>query len=219
MNKIIQINLAGQAVSIDEKAYQSLSHYLQTLENHFSTTIDGREILTDIEARIAELFFGKIRKGNAFINESDVAEAIQLMGTAEDMDIDEDPDTQHHQRAANPSSKKLYRDTDDRVLGGVCSGLGAYFGMDTSVVRILAVLLILFTGIPLIAYFVLWAILPEATTPEDRSRMKGGNTTINDIVNSVRQEATDVARNVKNEATNVADNLKKILIFRTQQNQ
>ncbi len=209
MNKIIQINLAGQAVSIDEKAYQSLSHYLQTLENHFSTTIDGREILTDIEARIAELFFGKIRKGNAFINESDVAEAIQLMGTAEDMDIDEDPDTQHHQRAANPSSKKLYRDTDDRVLGGVCSGLGAYFGMDTSVVRILAVLLILFTGIPLIAYFVLWAILPEATTPEDRSRMKGGNTTINDIVNSVRQEATDVARNVKNEATNVADNLKK----------
>ena len=209
MNKIIQINLAGQAVSIDEKAYQSLSHYLQTLENHFSTTIDGREILTDIEARIAELFFGKIRKGNAFINESDVAEAIQLMGTAEDMDIDEDPDTQHHQRAANPSNKKLYRDTDDRVLGGVCSGLGAYFGMDTSVVRILAVLLILFTGIPLIAYFVLWAILPEATTPEDRSRMKGGNTTINDIVNSVRQEATDVARNVKNEATNVADNLKK----------
>ena len=209
MNKIIQINLAGQAVSIDEKAYQSLSHYLQTLENHFSTTIDGREILTDIEARIAELFFGKIRKGNAFINESDVAEAIQLMGTAEDMDIDEDPDTQHHQQAANPSSKKLYRDTDDRVLGGVCSGLGAYFGMDTSVVRILAVLLILFTGIPLIAYFVLWAILPEATTPEDRSRMKGGNTTINDIVNSVRQEATDVARNVKNEATNVADNLKK----------
>ena len=209
MNKIIQINLAGQAVSIDEKAYQSLSHYLQTLENHFANTIDGREILTDIEARIAELFFGKIRKGNAFINESDVAEAIQLMGTAEDMDIDEDPDTQHHQRAANPSSKKLYRDTDDRVLGGVCSGLGAYFGMDTSVVRILAVLLILFTGIPLIAYFVLWAILPEATTPEDRSRMKGGNTTINDIVNSVRQEATDVARNVKNEATNVADNLKK----------
>ena len=209
MNKIIQINLAGQAVSIDEKAYQSLSHYLQTLENHFANTIDGREILTDIEARIAELFFGKIRKGNAFINESDVAEAIQLMGTAEDMDIDEDPDTQHHQRAANPSNKKLYRDTDDRVLGGVCSGLGAYFGMDTSVVRILAVLLILFTGIPLIAYFVLWAILPEATTPEDRSRMKGGNTTINDIVNSVRQEATDVARNVKNEATNVADNLKK----------
>jgi phage shock protein PspC (stress-responsive transcriptional regulator) len=209
MNKIIQINLAGQAVSIDEKAYQSLSHYLQTLENHFANTVDGREILTDIEARIAELFFGKIRRGNAFINENDVSEAIQLMGTAEDMDIDQDPETQHRQKETNTSSKKLYRDTDDRVLGGVCSGLAAYFGMDTSVVRIIAVLIILFTGIPLIAYFVLWAILPEANTPEDRSRMKGGNTTINDIVNSVRQEATDVARNVKNEANNVADNLKK----------
>jgi len=63
MNKIIQINLAGQAVSIDEKAYQSLSYYLQTLENHFANTTDGQEILTDIEARIAELFFGKIKKG------------------------------------------------------------------------------------------------------------------------------------------------------------
>ena len=209
MNKIIQINLAGQAVSIDEKAYQSLSNYLQTLENHFANTTDGQEILTDIEARIAELFFGKIKKGNTFINEKDVAEATQLMGSAADMDIDDETDTKQSQRTKSTNNKKLYRDTDDRVLGGVCSGISAYFGMDTSVVRIIAVLLIIFTGIPLIAYFVFWAILPEASTPEDRSRMKGGNTTINDIVNNVRQEATDVARNVKNEASNVADSIKK----------
>lgn len=209
MNKIIQINLAGQAVSIDEKAYKSLSYYLQTLENHFANTIDGQEILTDIEARIAELFFGKIRKGNTFINEKDVAEATKLMGSAADMDIDNETDTKQSQSTNSNNNKKLYRDTDDRVLGGVCSGISAYFGMDTSVVRIIAVLLIIFTGIPLIAYFVFWAILPEASTPEDRSRMKGGNTTINDIVNNVRQEATDVARNVKNEASNVADRIKK----------
>ncbi|MBT6236693.1 MAG: PspC domain-containing protein [Bacteroidetes bacterium] len=210
MNKIIQINLAGQAVSIDEKAYQSLSTYLQTLENHFSNTQDGAEILADIEARIAELFFGKIKKGNAFINETDVYEAIALMGTPEDMGIEDDPSESSTKRSAHKSTdKKLYRDTDDRVLGGVCSGLAAYFNFDTSIMRIIAVLLILFTGVPLIAYFVLWAILPEATTPEDRSRMFGGNTTVNDIVNNVRKEATDVANSVKSEATQIAERLKK----------
>lgn len=211
MNKIIQINLAGQAVSIDEQAYAVLSQYLRTLENHFRNTEDGKEILEDIEARIAELFYGKIKKGNAFINQQDVDEAIQLMGTPEDMGIDEDTS----QRADASQSytytmdKKLFRDTDDRVLGGVCSGLAAYFSMDTSVVRIVVILLILFTGIPLFAYFILWIVLPEATTPEDRSRMRGGNTTVNDIVNNVRREATDVARNVKKEASEVADSLKK----------
>lgn len=215
MNKIIQINLAGQAVSIDEKAYQSLSTYLQTLENHFSNTQDGAEILADIEARIAELFFGKIKKGNAFINETDVNEAIALMGTPEDMGIEDDPSESSTKRSAHKSTdKKLYRDTDDRVLGGVCSGLAAYFNFDTSIMRIIAVLLILFTGVPLIAYFVLWAILPEATTPEDRSRMFGGNTTVNDIVNNVRKEATDVANSVKSEATQIAERLKKNETFK-----
>jgi len=209
MNKIIQINLAGQAVSIDEKAYESLSEYLGTLENHFAKTADGSEILADIEARIAELFFGKIKKGNEFINATDVSEAIKLMGTAEDMGIDESSEYESAEHSSNTSNKKLFRDTQDRVLGGVCSGLAAYFNMDTSIVRIAAILLIVFTGIPLIAYFVLWILLPEATTPEDRSRMKGGNTTVNDIVNNVRREATDVARSVKNEANNVADSLKK----------
>ena len=210
MNKIIQINLAGQAVSIDEKAYQSLSEYLHTLELHFSKTEDGDEILADIEARIAELFFGKIKKGNAFINASDVEEAIGLMGTPEDMGIEDESNQQSTSYESPHSSyRKLFRDTDDRVLGGVCSGLAAYFNTDTSLVRIAVILLIIFTGIPLIAYFVLWVVLPEATTPEDRSRMKGGNTTVNDIVNNVRKEAGDVARNVQKEANNVADSLKK----------
>ena len=208
MNKIIQVNLAGQSVSIDEKAYQSLSSYLQTLENHFAKTEDGGEILHDIEARIAELFFGKIKKGNSFINATDVNEAIHLMGTPEDISIDED---QEHKNSDGPpiSHKKLFRDTDDVVLGGVCSGLAAYFNIDTNIMRILVILLIIFTGIPLIAYFVIWIAIPEATTPEDRSRMYGRNTTVNDIANNVRNEATNAARSVKTKANNVASSLKK----------
>ena len=208
MNKIIQVNLAGQSVSIDEKAYQSLSSYLHTLENHFAKTEDGDEILQDIEARIAELFFGKIKNGNSFINATDVHEAISLMGTPEDISIDEDQEPKRN-RSSYTSRKKLFRDTDDRVLGGVCSGLAAYFNMDTNIMRIAVILLIIFTGIPLFAYFVIWIAIPEATTPEDRSRMHGGNTTVNDIVHNVRNEATNAAQSVKKEVNNVADRLKK----------
>ena len=210
MNKIIQINLAGQAVSIDEQAYQKLSEYLKQLENHFATTPDGSEILGDIESRIAELFFSKLKKGNAFINNTDVSEAITLMGTPSDMGIEDDYEEQAtDQTSSAETSKKLFRDPNDRVLGGVCSGLAAYFGMDTSLMRVITVLLVVFAGLPIFIYIILWAILPEATSPQDRYRMYGDATTVNDIVDSVRNEAKGVASRVKNEASNVANNFKK----------
>lgn len=210
MNKIIQINLAGQAVSIDEQAYQKLSEYLKQLENHFATTPDGSEILGDIESRIAELFFSKLKKGNAFINNTDVSEAITLMGTPSDMGIEDDYEEQAtDQNSSAETSKKLFRDPNDRVLGGVCSGLAAYFGMDTSLMRVITVLLVVFAGLPIFIYIILWAILPEATSPQDRYRMHGDATTVNDIVDSVRNEAKGVASRVKNEASNVANNFKK----------
>lgn len=210
MNKIIQINLAGQAVSIDEQAYQKLSEYLKQLENHFASTPDGSEILGDIESRIAELFFSKLKKGNAFINDTDVTEAITLMGTPSDMGIEDEYEEQaSNQTSSAKTSKKLFRDPNDRVLGGVCSGLAAYFGMDTSLMRVITILLVVFAGLPIFIYIILWAVLPEATSPQDRYRMYGDATTVNDIVDSVRNEAKGVASRVKNEASNVANNFKK----------
>ncbi len=209
MNKIIQINLAGQAVSIDEIAYQSLANYLRSLQNHFATTQDGDEILADIESRIAELFFSKIKKGNTFINTIDVSEAVSLMGTVEDIDIADEESEQAGTHKALPLGKKLFRDSEDRLLGGVCSGLAAYFNIDTSLARLGMILLMLFTGVPLLAYFILWAVLPATITLEDRTRMRGGNTTVNDIVNNVRRGASDVADSVKNEASIMAKKLKK----------
>ena len=156
MNKIIQINLAGKAVSIDEQAYQKLSEYLKQLENHFASTPDGSEILGDIESRIAELFFSKLKKGNAFINDTDVTEAITLMGTPSDMGIEDEYEEQaSNQTSSVETSKKLFRDPNDRVLGGVCSGLAAYFGMDTSLMRVITILLVVFAGLPIFIYIIL----------------------------------------------------------------
>jgi len=95
MNKIIKINLAGQAVSIDEQAYNSLSQYMRSLEKYFINTESGKEILEDIEARIAELFFATLRS-NDFISEIHVQEAITLMGTAQDMGAEDNDESQDY---------------------------------------------------------------------------------------------------------------------------
>jgi phage shock protein C len=198
MNKIIQINLAGQAVSIDEQAYETLRNYLKTLEEHFKHTNSGAEILQDIEARLAELFIGKTKVNNSFISEKDVNEAIALMGTPADMGIDEDPiDADPSKGSYEKLGKKLFRDADDKVLGGVCSGLGAYLNIDATVIRIITLLLVLFGGLSIIPYLILWAVIPSAKTAQDRFRMHGETPNINDIANNIRNEANEVASNLK----------------------
>ncbi|PCJ64547.1 MAG: hypothetical protein COA58_12465 [Bacteroidetes bacterium] len=210
MNKIIQINLAGQAISIDEQAYAILSKYLGTLERHFNNTESGSEILADIEARIAELFFGKLKSGSSFITENDVNESIELMGTAEDMGLDEDSFSEtSSENHSTSKSKKLFRDPEDRIISGTCSGLAAYFGIDAGVVRIIFLLLVLFAGVPILPYIILWIAIPEAKTPQDRYRMHGDANTVSDIANNIRKEAHTVSDNLRNGANQISNDLKK----------
>jgi phage shock protein PspC (stress-responsive transcriptional regulator)/uncharacterized membrane protein len=208
MNKIIKINLAGQAVSIDEQAYNSLSQYMRSLEKHFINTESGKEILEDIEARIAELFFATLRS-NDFISEIHVQEAITLMGTAQDMGAEDNDESQDSQGYKDPKRKKLFRDKEDAIFGGVCSGIGAYYGLDTLAVRIMFILLVMLAGAPIVAYILLWAIIPAAITPQDRYRMHGDASTISDIANNIREEATNVSSNLRNGASKWSKNIKK----------
>ena len=208
MNKIIKINLAGQAVSIDEQAYNSLSQYMRSLEKYFINTESGKEILEDIEARIAELFFATLRS-NDFISEIHVQEAITLMGTAQDMGAEDNDESQDSQAYKDPKRKKLFRDKEDAIFGGVCSGIGAYYGLDTIAVRIMFILLVMLAGAPIVAYIILWAIIPAAITAQDRYRMHGDASTISDIANNIREEATNVSSNLRNEASKWSKNIKK----------
>jgi len=208
MNKIIKINLAGQAVSIDEQAYDSLSQYMRSLEKYFINTESGKEILEDIEARIAELFFATLRS-NDFISEIHVQEAITLMGTAQDMGAEDNDESQDSQAYKDPKRKKLFRDKDDAIFGGVCSGIGAYYGLDTIAVRIMFILLVMLAGAPIVAYIILWAIIPAAITAQDRYRMHGDASTISDIANNIREEATNVSSNLRNGASKWSKNIKK----------
>lgn len=189
MNKVININFQGRVIPIEEPAFEELKQYIESLRNHFINEEGKEEIINDIENRIAELFTEKLKAGQStFISEEHVAAIIASIGRPEQFDdvTIEDNYTstsstsqpsaggfnsssssasQPSAGKSNPSSEprgSLYRNSNEKILGGVCSGLGAYLRIDTTIVRVLfAMLTVGSFGFGLVLYIVLWAILPE----------------------------------------------------------
>ncbi len=194
MNKTININLGGYALIIDEDAYDTANRYLMTLGKHFGTDEGAEEIMQDIEIRMGELINRK-RGTRTIVNKLDVVEAIAVLGTPEELkDINFSESASQSKRATGTSfqlktGKRLYRDKDDKVIGGVCSGLSAYFGIQDAVwIRIAFVLLALAGGASFVVYCVLWAIVPPAKTVSDRLEMMGEPTNVNNIAKMIKEE-------------------------------
>ncbi len=171
MKKIININLSGRVIPIDESAYESLQQYIESLRRYFSNEEGRDEIINDIESRIAELMNDKVRKGAEAISKEDVEEIIGTMGRVEDFEAADkeaaEPQAtgQFQQTNADEQPKikkgRLYRDSSDKFLGGVCSGIAHYLNVDPSIIRILfAVLTFGGFGFGLLLYLILWIALP-----------------------------------------------------------
>src|SRR5215212_2545667 len=146
MKKIININLSGRVIPIEDSAYEKLQAYIESLRRHFSTEEGRDEIINDIESRIAELMNEEVRKGAGNVTDAHIETIIASMGRPEDFaDVDTDGFTgspkQDGAAAATFTETKergrLYRDTSNRLIGGVCSGLASYLKIDPAIVRIL----------------------------------------------------------------------------------
>lgn len=169
MKKIININLSGRVVPIEDSAYEKLQSYIESLRRYFANE-DGRdEIINDIESRIAELMSEKVRKGASAITDADVEEIAKSMGRPEDFEAEEADDVKHTQQKsqatfepATPRKKgRLFRDTSDKFIGGVCSGVANYLNVDPAIVRILfAIITFGGFGLGVLIYILLWIILP-----------------------------------------------------------
>ncbi len=218
MKKNITINLCGRLFAIDEDAYEMLSTYEQSLRNYFRSREGGEEITDDIEARIAELLDVVKQNGTEAITIDHVREVIHRIGKPEEMEdsptpdpssvggetsgLNEDSDAQPRPSitggGGSGSSKRLYRNPDDKKMMGVLSGFAAYFGGDVLWWRLgyTALILLSFTGssynflwfLPhqhlyfdiyfwgialIVAYILLAILMPVADSPEDRLRMQG----------------------------------------------
>jgi phage shock protein PspC (stress-responsive transcriptional regulator) len=189
MNKIITINLGGRAIQIEEDAYDALRDYLHQLEKQFAKTENGREIIEDIEARISEMLAEKLKNGRVSINVSDVKEVVNIMGKPSDFEEDTPTHSEEEYQPKGEFQKRLYRDVDQRFIGGVCSGLAHYFNMDITIVRIVWLLMFFAFGTGFVIYIILWAVIPRANTTAEKIQMKGEMPNIENIRKSVSEEA------------------------------
>lgn len=277
MKKNISINISGIIFHIEEDGYELLKNYLESVSRYFSSYEDSKEIIDDIEGRIAEIFLAKLSNIKQVITKEDVEAVMVTMGSVEDFAAAEEvlgEEPYYHQRSYGEDkgsyeedkvytegSKKLYRDTrrkviggvaagiarylntdplwirliiialffadifaslgtivlvtyvvmwivvpgseslpedekvrklyrnpDDRVIGGVCGGIAAYLGTDSTVIRLLFVLSVLFFGTGVLIYIILWIIMPLATTLTEKMRMKGEPVTLSNIESSIKKK-------------------------------
>ncbi len=207
MNTTINIHLAQILFHIDSNAYDILKAYLEKLERTFANTEGKQEIIEDIEVRIAELFSEYAIREGYVISEQNVKDVIETLGSPEDIG-DGEPSEDDTKTSIH---KELYRDSDDRIIGGVASGLGYYFGIERVWIRLILVLLALSSfGIVVLIYVVLWAIIPEAKTTAEKLKMKGVHVNISNIEKKIRDEMGNISKRVKNvDYSKMGNSLKK----------
>jgi len=172
MKKIININLAGRVIPIEDSAYESLQRYIESLRRYFAKEEGKDEIINDIESRIAELMNDKIRRGAASITDSDIEEIIGSMGRVEDFeaaDAEADPKTgtasgesfASYTETSRKPKGRLYRDNSDKFIGGVCSGVANYLNVDPAIIRLLFAIVALGSfGFGCLLYIFLWIFVP-----------------------------------------------------------
>lgn len=154
MNRAITITLSGQVFQIEESAYEKLSVYLDGVRGNLSGGQDTDEVMSDIETSIAEKFGAKTASGRLVITQTDVLELISVMGEPEIFDQEQATDA--HDSSPEPSAaKKLYRNPDDVIIAGVCSGLATYFGIDAVIIRLLFAVTTFFGGAGVVLYTLL----------------------------------------------------------------
>ncbi|MHC5309412.1 PspC domain-containing protein [Myroides sp. LJL116] len=185
MNKTLTINIAGSVFHIEENAYIKLDDYLKAIKSTFPLE-ERDEIIHDIEIRVAELFFDFLTPSNQVITLKEVEKVIQIMGNPGDYSLEDEPKEQS-QDYTYTAPRRLYRDTQNKVFGGVLSGLGHYFQIDPVWLRIIFVVLVLFFGTGVLLYFILWIIIPPARTTAQILQMEGQPINIDTIQNSVKK--------------------------------
>lgn len=198
MEKTISITLNNQSFIIEEDAYNKLAHYLENIKSHCGAGVDAAEVITDIENSMAEKLKSNLSPYKEVINLADVESLITIMGTAEDFDREVgDSNNKKEETSETKIERKLYRDTDAAIIGGVAAGLGNYFNIDPVLIRVIFLVLIFAGGSGFLIYILLWIAMPEAKTAHQKLEMKGQAPTL------------AAFKNLAQTGKKIQDNLKK----------
>ena len=219
MNKTLTVNIGGIVFHIEEHAYDELRNYLESIKVYFTAADGGDEIMQDIEARIAEMLQERITDGKQVIVENDIYVVKDAMGKPEQFEDDtvEEKTKSNFKKNEDYSvphftgKRRLYRDTDDRVLGGVCSGIGHRIGLDPIWVRLIFFALIWGGGVSVWVYILLLIILPKAETNAQKLEMRGEEVNLGNLAREAQNE-TPITYGAKNTVTRLFDNFGQVII-------
>lgn len=188
MKKTFTININGIIFHIDEDAFEQLKQYLDSIRNHFEGTSEQDEIVLDIESRIAELLQEQLSNSKQVINKTDIDRIISIMGTPNDFQEADEPAAEAPKANTKTASKRLFRDPDNKYLGGVAGGLAAYFHTDPLWWRIGFVLASILYGFGPLTYLIIWLVVPEARTTAEKLEMRGKKVNISNMEHNIREE-------------------------------
>ncbi len=194
MNKTININLGKVFFHIDEKAYEVLKKYLDAIKKQLKHQEGAEEVMRDIEVRIAELFLQDIKNQQQVVELDEVNKVIEILGQPKDFSLEDEEEAS----STNESnwkdqsfipSKKLYRETEDYYLAGVCGGLAHYLGTTPAIIRVLWIILsIISFGTFAVLYIALWIVVPPAITTSQKLEMKGESINLSNIEKKVKED-------------------------------
>ena len=172
MKKTVNAGIGGRSFILDEDAYSRLDAYLKLFKAQLKDVPEA-EVMDDLESRIAELFTERVGSGARVVDISLVEEVISQLGMPDGSAVPGSDGTAKTATAPSSAPHKLYRDPYDSRVAGVCSGLGHYFGVDITIIRILMLVAIFAATAGFWTYIVLWLVVPKAVTPAQQCEMRG----------------------------------------------
>lgn len=184
MKKVVNAGIGGRPFILEEDAFSKLESYLSSFKSKINMGSQEKEVMDDLEMRIADLFEEKLGSGSEVVTLQMVEEIISRLGMPDGSSPFENGGDTSSSASASAESKgprKFYRDPDDRVIGGVCSGLAQYLNIDVVLVRILFVVFSLIGGAGIWVYIILWIVAPRAMTAAQKCEMRGWPVTAENI--------------------------------------
>lgn len=213
MKEVVKVSISGIAFSFEADAYEAMNNFLTKLESGYANNPDGKEIIADIEARIAELILDK-QPCEKSVSKELAESIIEQIGYPEEIN-----DADKHEPTTEEIPRRLYRSSEGAKIGGVCAGLGKYFNVDPTWLRVgifVPLLLCVISG-PLrvlgtftgffgsvfgmfvMLYFILWIAIPKAKSPRQKLEMRGEKITANSIEQTIKEAAATIESSFKSE--------------------
>lgn len=181
MKKVLNVAIGGKGFVIEDDAYSKLRSYLEKFRSSVKMGYQSREVMEDLECRIAELFSEKISAYKDVISLDLVNSVISQLGMPDGEPFVDDDSSKEEQKGFNYSTetypgkpvKKLFRNPFDKSLGGVCSGLATYINADVTLIRVIFIFCLLLGSAGFWVYIILWIVVPLAKTAIDKCQMFG----------------------------------------------